>query len=73
MNHFTLDSTVLRCDCGWGEDVFEILPAQYQVTAGKPFRMVGSNPERRIGDFASIEAAKEFLTGVMGYKIVEEA
>lgn len=63
---------LLRCDCGWGEDIFQILRAEYQVRDGKPFRMVGMNPDRRMGDFASPEDARHFLTEVMGYKIIEE-
>jgi hypothetical protein len=64
---------IFRCDCGWGEDVFEVVDAQYHIKPGKPLRMVGNNPERRIGDFATMDDAKAFLTETMGYRIIEEA
>jgi hypothetical protein len=67
------ETVILRCDCGWGEDVFEIAPAKFNARRDAPLRMVGNNPDRRIGDFASIAAAKAFLTDVMGYRILEEA
>lgn len=63
---------LFRCDCGWGEDVFELMVAEYQILPGKPLRMIGNNPERRVGDFATEEDAKAFLTETMGYLILEE-
>jgi hypothetical protein len=71
-NAATLDRRVLRCFCGWGEDVFEIAPAQHEVRPEHPYRMTGSNPDRRMGDFTTIDDAKHFLTKVMGYTILEE-
>lgn len=69
----TEKATVFRCDCGWGEDVFSVFPSQHRVHPQKPLRMDGRNPERCVGDFASVDDARKFLTETMHYRILEEA